>query len=148
MTGPWLIIVFLISMVYLFVSIVRFKMNPFFSMISAAVLIGFAVRMDLNTLVNGITSGFGGICSSLGIVVAMGFLLGGLLSEAGATDSLADATLKSFGEKRASLAMNITGYIVSIPVFYGSAYVILNPILQTLSRKTKNRSRSILRRFL
>ncbi len=137
MTGPWLIIVFLSSMVYLFVSIVRFKMNPFFSMISAAVLIGFAVRMDLNTLVNGITSGFGGICSSLGIVVAMGFLLGGLLSEAGATDSLADATLKSFGEKRASLAMNITGYIVSIPVFYGSAYVILNPILQTLSRKTK-----------
>lgn len=137
MSGPALIIIFLASMVYLFVTIVRFKMNPFFSMISAAIAIGVLAGMDLNELVNGITSGFGSICAGLGIVVAMGFLLGGMLSEAGATDSLADATLRTFGEKRASLAMNITGYIVSIPVFYGSAYVILNPILSTLSRKTK-----------
>lgn len=137
MSGPALIIIFLASMVYLFVTIVRFKMNPFFSMISAAIAIGVLAGMDLNELVNGITSGFGSICAGLGIVVAMGFLLGGMLSEAGATDSLADATLRKFGEKRASLAMNITGYIVSIPVFYGSAYVILNPILNTLSRKTK-----------
>ena len=137
MTGPALIVLFLVSMVYLFVTIVRFKMNPFFSMISAAVAIGILSGMDLNSLVNGITSGFGSICASLGIVVAMGFLLGGMLAEAGATDSLADATLKKFGEKHASLAMNITGFIVSIPVFYGSAYVILNPILRTLSRKTK-----------
>ena len=137
MTGPLLIVVFLLSMVYLFVTIVRFKMNPFFSMISAAIIIGVVVGMDLNALVGGITSGFGGVCSSLGIVVAMGFLLGGMLSEAGATDSLADAALSTFGEKRASLAMNLTGFIVSIPVFYGSAYVILNPILRTLSRKTR-----------
>lgn len=137
MSGPALIILFLASMVYLFVTIVRFKMNPFFSMISAAIAIGVLAGMDLNELVGGITSGFGSICAGLGIVVAMGFLLGGMLSEAGATDSLADATLRTFGEKRASLAMNITGYIVSIPVFYGSAYVILNPILSTLSRKTK-----------
>ena len=137
MSGPALIIIFLASMVYLFVTIVRFKMNPFFSMISAAIAIGVLAGMDLNELVGGITSGFGSICAGLGIVVAMGFLLGGMLSEAGATDSLADATLRKFGEKHASLAMNITGYIVSIPVFYGSAYVILNPILNTLSRKTK-----------
>lgn len=137
MSGPALIVLFLASMVYLFVTIVRFKMNPFFSMVSAALAIGILTGMDLNTLVSGITSGFGGICASLGIVVAMGFLLGGMLSEAGATDSLADATLRKFGEKHASLAMNITGYIVSIPVFYGSAYVILNPILRTLSRKTR-----------
>lgn len=137
MSGPALIILFLLSMVYLFFTIVRFKMNPFFSMISAALAIGILAGMDLNALVSGITSGFGSICAGLGIVVAMGFLLGGMLSAAGATDSLADATLKKFGEKHASLAMNVTGFIVSIPVFYGAAYVILNPILRMLSRKTK-----------
>lgn len=88
MSGPALIVIFLASMVYLFVTIVRFKMNPFFSMISAAIAIGVLAGMDLNELVNGITSGFGSICAGLGIVVAMGFLLGGMLSEAGATDSL------------------------------------------------------------
>lgn len=79
MSGPALIILFLASMVYLFVTIVRFKMNPFFSMISAAIAIGVLAGMDLNELVNGITSGFGSICAGLGIVVAMGFLLGGWL---------------------------------------------------------------------
>lgn len=137
MSGPALIILFLASMVYLFISIVKFKMNPFFSMISAAIAIGVLAGMDLDVLVTGITSGFGNICAGLGIVVAMGFLLGGMLSAAGATDSLADAALKKFGEKHASLAMNLTGYIVSIPVFYGSAYVILNPVLRTLSQKTR-----------
>ena len=71
MSGPALIILFLASMVYLFVTIVRFKMNPFFSMISAAIAIGVLAGMDLNELVNGITSGFGSICAGLGIVVAM-----------------------------------------------------------------------------
>ena len=57
MTGPALIVLFLVSMVYLFVTIVRFKMNPFFSMISAAVAIGILSGMDLNSLVNGMSSG-------------------------------------------------------------------------------------------
>ena len=48
MSGPALIILFLASMVYLFVTIVRFKMNPFFSMISAAIAIGVLAGMDLN----------------------------------------------------------------------------------------------------
>lgn len=69
MSGPALIILFLASMVYLFVTIVRFKMNPFFSMISAAIAIGVLAGMDLNELVNGITSGFGSICAGWALLL-------------------------------------------------------------------------------
>lgn len=137
MSGGWLIIIFLMSMLYLFVTIVRFKMNPFFSMLSASILIGLLVKMELGALVQSITSGFGSVMSSLGIVIALGGLLGAFLAAAGATDSLANYMLDKVGEKKASLAMNITGYIISIPVFFGAAYIVLNPILRVLSRKTK-----------
>ncbi|MCD7908529.1 MAG: GntP family permease [Clostridium sp.] len=137
MNGSWLIIIFLLSMVYLFVTIVRFKMNPFFSMLTASILIGLLVKMDLGKMVTGITSGFGSVMSSLGIVIALGGLLGAFLAAAGATDSLANYMLDKVGEKKAGLAMNITGYIISIPVFFGAAYIVLNPILRVLSRKTK-----------
>lgn len=137
MNGSWLIIIFLLSMVYLFVTIVRFKMNPFFSMLTASVLIGLLTGMDLGSLVSGVTSGFGSVMSSLGIVIALGGLLGSFLAAAGATDSLANYMLEKVGEKKAGLAMNITGYIISIPVFFGAAYIVLDPILRVLSRKTK-----------
>ena len=78
MSGGWLIIIFLMSMLYLFVTIVRFKMNPFFSMLSASILIGLLVKMELGALVQSITSGFGSVMSSLGIVIALGGLLGGV----------------------------------------------------------------------
>lgn len=136
MTGAGLIAVFVLSMVYLLVTIIKFKMNPFFSMVSAALLVGVAVGMELPSIVSSVTSGFGNVLASLGIVVALGSLLGALLAEAGATDSMANWMLKVVGKTKASLAMNLTGFLISIPVYMGSAYIILNPLLKVLSRKT------------
>lgn len=137
MNNAWLIIVFVISMVYLFAAIVKFKMNPFFSMITASLIIGLCVKIEPGKMVSGITSGFGSVMTSLGIIIVLGGVLGTLLAEAGATDSLAGYMLDKVGEKHAGLAINLTGFLISIPVFFGAAYIVLNPILRVLSRKTK-----------
>lgn len=137
MSNGWLIFVFLLSMIYLFVTIVKFKMNPFFSMVTAALMIGLLVGVGTEKLVTGITAGFGNVMTSLGIIIVLGGVLGTLLAEAGATDSMANYMLEKVGEKRAGLAINLTGFLISIPVFFGAAYIVLNPILRILSRKTK-----------
>lgn len=137
MSNGWLIVVFLLSMIYLFLTIVKFKMNPFFSMITASLIIGMFVKIEPEKLVSGITSGFGSVMTSLGIIIMLGGILGTFLAEAGATDSLANFMLEKVGKKRASLAINLTGFLISIPVFFGAAYIVLNPILRVLSRKTK-----------
>lgn len=137
MSNTWLIIVFLLSMIYLFLTIVKFKMNPFFSMVTASLIIGLLVKLEPGKMVSGITSGFGSVMTSLGIIIVLGGVLGTLLAEAGATDSLANFMLEKVGKKRASLAINLTGFLISIPVFFGAAYIVLNPILRVLSRKTK-----------
>lgn len=137
MSNTYTIIVFLLAIVYLMGTIVKFKMHAFFSMITCCFLVGFAMQMNLTELVNTITAGFGGMMTSLGIVIILGAILGSVLSESGATEVLADAILKIAGQKKSSLAMNIIGFIVSIPVYMGSAYIILDPINRTLARKTK-----------
>lgn len=137
MSNIYVVSVFLLSIVYLLVTIIKFKMNPFFSMFSASILVGAAVGMSPVDLVNAITSGFGGILGSLGMVIGLGALLGAFLNESKAIEQLAQGVLKVSGKKHASLAMTIIGYIVSIPVFMGSAYVILNPLCKNISKDTK-----------
>lgn len=137
MSEIWSVIVFIIALFYLLFAIMKLKMNPFFAMMTGAVLTGVLIRMSPVDMVNEITTGFGGILASLGIVIGLGSLLGALLNEAGATQQLANGVLAIAGKKKASLAMNAIGYIVSIPVYMGSAYIILNPLCRRLAKDTK-----------
>lgn len=137
MATYWSVIVFLIALAYLLFTIMKLKMNPFFSMMSGAVIAGILVRMSPTDIVSSISTGFGGILGSLGIVIGLGALLGSLLNEAGVTKQLANGVLAVAGKKKASLAMNIIGYIISIPVYMGSAYIILNPLCKRLAKDTK-----------
>lgn len=137
MSEIWSVIVFIIALCYLLFAIMKLKMNPFFAMMTGAVLTGILIRMSPVDMVNEISTGFGGILGSLGIVIGLGSLLGALLNEAGATQQLANGVLAIAGKKKASLAMNAIGYIVSIPVYMGSAYIILNPLCRRLAKDTK-----------
>lgn len=137
MSNAFTIIVFLCSIAYLMIMIAKVKMHPFFAMISACVIVGLVMQLNPSDIVTNITSGFGGILGSLGIVFGLGALLGEMLSESGATEVLADTVLKIAGKKHSSLAMNIIGFIISIPVYMGTAYIILDPMNRSLAYKTK-----------
>ena len=137
MSQTWIIGAFLISMVYMLVTIIKFKMNAFYSLLSGSYILAFLIRMPLTDINGAITGGFAGALGALGIVVALGAILGSLLSMSGATEQLAAGVLRAAGKERSSLAMNIIGFIISIPVYMGSAYIILNPLCKNLSKDTK-----------
>lgn len=137
MSSTFTIIVFLAAIAYLMIAIAKLKIHPFFAMISACVAVGLLMRLQPTQIVSSITGGFGGILGSLGIVFGLGALLGEMLSESGATEVLADSVLKIAGKKHSSLAMNIIGFIISIPVYMGTAYIILDPMNKSLAYKTK-----------
>lgn len=73
----------------------------------------------------------------IGIVIALGVILGQVLFETGCTEQIANIMLRFFGIKRTPLAITITGYIVSIPVFFDAAFVVLLNLIRQLSIKTK-----------
>jgi Gnt-I system low-affinity gluconate transporter len=71
------------------------------------------------------------------MVVGLGAMFGAILESSGGAEALAQQLLKIFGEKKASWALMLTGFIVAIPVFFDVAFIILVPLVYALQRKTK-----------
>ncbi len=92
--------------------------------------------MPILDIVSNIRSGFGGTLGYIGIVIIAGTIIGTILEKTGGALSITNAILKIVGSKRSPLAMSIAGYIVSIPVFCDSGYVILSPLNKGLAKKT------------
>jgi len=129
-----------------------FKVHPFIVLLLAAffVAIGVAIPQSFGWLVvEGkpviacenidviVRNGFGGILAYIGIVIVLGTIIGVILEKSGAAIKMADFVLRVVGPKRPALAMSIIGWIVSIPVFCDSGYVILSSLRKSVTRKTK-----------
>lgn len=136
-TGPMLLVIFFAALTVLLVLIVVFKANPFLALLGTGILTAFAAGFPASEIGDIVATGFGGTLRGIGIVVGLGIILGRLLAEAHATDQIAQSTLNTVGEKRSPLALALSGFVVSIPVFQDAAFVILMPLARRLSRITK-----------
>lgn len=134
-TGPALLVIFVVSVALLLALIIRFKVNPFLALIVTAIATAFLVRMPVADIGPVLTKGFGNTLAGIGIVIGLGIILGKLLAEAGATDQVAHAMLARVGRKHSTVAVNLTGYLVSIPVFMDAGFVILMPLVRQISRR-------------
>ncbi len=134
----WLLILLLLSVVFIIIATTRLKLHPFLALLIAAFGYGILCgKMSLEQVVESVNAGFGGTIGYIGIVILAGAVIGTFLEKSGGAYKLAESTLKLVGSKNVPLAMGIIGYIVSIPVFCDSAFVILCPLAKALSRKVK-----------
>lgn len=129
-------LVFVIGMVVLFTLALKVKANAFISLLATALVMGLLSGMSGPATIKAITGGFSGAVKSIGIVIIFGIMVGNFLDAAKGTNRMALDTIRMVGQKHASLAMAITGYIVSIPVFSDAAFVILSPLLKALHKKS------------
>lgn len=140
MTGLPLIIVFVLAIVVMIVAISKYKIHPFLSIMSVSLILALVAGIPLGEIANVIGAGFSGTFSSIGIVIILGALIGSILEQTGAALKLADMVVKLVGQKNPELAIELMGWVVSIPVFCDSGFVILDPIRKALVRKTKTSS--------
>ncbi|MGB7328363.1 MAG: SLC13 family permease, partial [Rubripirellula sp.] len=124
------------AILILLVLILWAKVHAFVALILASYYVGLMSGMDLLTINDSIKSGMGGILGFVATVVGLGAIFGKLLEASGGAEALAYSLLRKFGEKNATWAMVITGFLVSIPVFLDVALVIIIPIVYALTRKT------------
>lgn len=140
MTGIPLLIVFCLAIAIMIIAISKFKIHPFLSLMGTSLLLAIVVGLPLAKIPGIIGSGFSGVFSSIGIVIILGALIGLILERTGAAIRLADVVICCVGEKHPQLALMLMGWIVSIPVFCDSGFVILNPIRKALCRKLQGTS--------
>ena len=135
MTGIPLIIAFFIMVIVMIVAISKFKIHPFLSIMGVSLILAL-LALPLAKVPGTIGAGFSGTFSSLGIVIILGAMIGFFLEKTGAALTMADWVIRRVGDKHPELAILLMGWIVSIPVFCDSGYVILNPIRKAIVKKT------------
>lgn len=135
-TGKLLIAIFIFSIAFLLVAIIKFKLNAFVSLILTSFITAIMVGMPLDEIGGVITSGFGGTMGGIGIVTGLGVMLGIFLFEAGGIESIANTMIQKFGEKKSPAALSVAAFLAGIPVFGDVCTIMFAPMLRTLSRKT------------
>lgn len=142
-SGGVAVIFLLVAVVLIIFFTARFNVNAFIVLITISFIYGLAIGMPLTEVVGKIRDGFGGTLGYIGIVIVAGTIIGFILEKTGAALSMTRAILKLVGKKNSPLAMSIAGYVVSIPVFCDSGYVILTPLNKALAEET-GRSMSVM----
>ena len=133
--GPILLIMLAISIGLIMLLAGKYRVHAFLVLLAAAYFIGVFSGLGIAKTVDAIAAGFGGTLKAIGIVIAAGTIIGYILEKTGGAVSMAEAVLKVVGKRRVPHAMSIIGYIVSIPVFCDSGFVILSPLNKALSKR-------------
>lgn len=137
LTGTVLIVVFVLAIVLLILLVSKWNVHPFLAIMGIALVLAVSIGIPLETIPTTIGKGFSSIFTSIGIVIILGTIIGLILEKTGAAIRLADAIIRVIGEKHPQLAVMLIGWIISVPVFCDSGFVIVNPIRKWLARKTK-----------
>ncbi|GAA4649471.1 GntP family permease [Kistimonas scapharcae] len=131
----YLVLVLLAVVTFVVLATSRFKLHPFITLLLAAFATAFLAGLPLDQVAATISAGFGGILGSIGIVIILGTLIGTILEKTGAAITMADTIIRLLGQRFPNLTMSIIGYLVSIPVFCDSGYVILTSLKRSLCKR-------------
>ena len=136
MTSVPLIIAFVIAIIAMILLISKLKVHPFLAIMGISLVLAIVAGIPLTSIPGIIGAGFSGTFTSIGIVIILGAFIGSVLEQTGAALKLADMVIGLVGEKNPELAIELMGWVVSIPVFCDSGFVILNPIRKALVKRT------------
>ena len=131
------IVILIASIFLLLVLISGVKLNAFLSLIIASFFVGITKGMLFPELLNSLQQGIGSTLGSLIIIIALGVILGNILSDSGAAQRISAVMIKTVGIKHIKWAMLITGFAVGISMFYNAGFVILIPMVFAVAKSTK-----------
>ena len=136
MSGLFMGAVIVLAVIIMIVAISKFKQHPFVVMVLISIFVGLVCGMPADKVIATVKGGFGGILSSIGIVIVAGTIIGTILEKTGAALVMANTILNVVGKARSVLTMSLTGYVTGIPVFCDSGFVILSPIARALAARS------------
>jgi GntP family gluconate:H+ symporter len=114
----------------------RAGVNAFFVLLIAAIGVGLAAGMPAADVLTTLKKGFGHLIETIGIIVILGTALGIILEKTGATGSMADYMLRKAGQDKGPLAIALTGFLVGLPIFCDSGFVVLSGLNRSLAART------------
>ncbi|MCH4090756.1 GntT/GntP/DsdX family permease [Acetobacter sp.] len=116
--------------------IARFRLNPFIVLFVTSIVIALIAGMPADKVVGSFENGAGHVLGHVGTVIALGTMLGKMLTESGGADQIALTISRRAGRRHADWAMMVIGLLVGLPVFFEIGFVLLIPIAFVLAART------------
>jgi len=140
----WPFGVLLLGTAMVVIMIARLRFHPFVALILSAIFIGLISpalpevdgQHPLITAIELPMTEFGIVAGKIAWVIALAAVIGTAMMKSGAAEQIVNWLLKALGEKQAPLALLISGFILSIPVFFDTVFFLLIPLGITLAVKT------------
>jgi GntP family gluconate:H+ symporter len=126
----------LVTIVGLILLITTFKVHPFVALTLAAGFLGLTSGMPVAKVMKSFQDGFGGVLGFVGIVLALGTMLGKLMADSGGADQIAQTLIRWFGVRYVHWAMMFSAFLVGIPLFFEIGFVLLIPLVFIVARRS------------
>lgn len=132
-----LIISAAVGILLLLFLIIKFKLHPVLSMMLAAITIGIGAGMPLQLITETVEKGVGKTLQGIALLIGLGSMFGGILEVSGGAQKMAQTLIAKFGQKKAGLALGLTGLVIGTTVFFEAGVVILIPLAFNVAKQTK-----------
>jgi GntP family gluconate:H+ symporter len=137
-----LLLIALASVLVLVALIVsRIRMHPLLALLVVSIGVGFATGMSPGDIVKNLTNGAGKTLGAVGVVIALGAMLGKILADSGTTERLASAILQRTSERMIPWAMTLVAFVIGIPMFFEVGLVVMLPLIFSVARKLESQER-------
>jgi len=130
-----LVILFCIIVLVILVSWV--KLNPFIAFLVVSIAAGLLLGIPLNKVSVSVQSGLGDTFGKISIIICVGAMIGKLVAVSGAAQKIAGVLVNAFGIKNIQWALVIVGFVIGIPLFFETGFVLLVPLIFSLIYKYK-----------
>ncbi len=127
----------LLSIVIVILGVSWWKWHAFISLTVASLFLAIMSGLSMDKIVGAYETGVGSVLGHLVGILALGTILGKIMSDSGAGMQVADFFVRLFGVKKLPWAMLFSGFIIGIPVFFEVGIVILLPLVISIRKTTK-----------
>lgn len=117
----------------------RLHVHPFVALIIVAVGTGLAAGEPVAKLTESIEEGAGSTLGDVGLTLALGAMLGRLLSDSGATDAIAHAIVDRSSTRRLPWLVVAAAFVIGIPMFFEIGLIVLLPLIFSVARRLEDR---------
>ena len=129
-----LLIAAAVGIIVLLILIIKFKLHPVISMMIAAIIIGVGAGMPLTMISDTVEKGVGKTLQGIALLVGLGSMFGGILEVSGGAQRIAQTLIDKLGQKKAGIALGITGLVIGTTVFFEAGVVVLIPLAFSVAK--------------
>ncbi|TCK35226.1 GntP family gluconate:H+ symporter [Paraburkholderia sp. BL8N3] len=140
---PWsshdtrLILSCVLGLALIIVFISALKIAPFLSILVGTFAAGFTAGLPLDAVAGAFSKGAGALLGDVGIIIALGAMLGALMADSGAADRLVSTILEHSTPSRLPWMMALVAIIIGMPLFFEVGLVMMVPIIFVMARRSQ-----------